>query len=277
MIQIKDLVFSYDGQKNVLNNISLNIKKGERIALLGVNGSGKTTLAKNINRLLVPSGGYVMIDGENTKNHSIAEISRLVGYVFQNPNDQIFKATVWLEIAYALERQGLPRVEIDLHVSEAMKMSGLTGLEDVNPYDLPLSKRRFVTIASILAINPKVYIFDEPTAGQDIEEWKILLNILDILYKKGKTTITITHDMDFAAQFFQRLILMKDGEIIKTGSPKEIFCDESLLEAAGIKAPFVTRLLNKIAPEAEEYTIEGAAEFLRNHMRRKLHEKNYIC
>lgn len=241
-LEIKDLSFAYPNGLKALNNISIKMDRGERVAIIGQNGAGKTTLAKLMNGLNKPTSGDVMIDGWNTKEYTTAQISRKVGYVFQNPDDQIFHNNVFDEIAFGPKNLKQREDEVEKNVKEAAKMVGIDGLLEENPYDLPLSIRKFVTVASVIAMNSDVIILDEPTAGQDMKGLESLGKAINELTKREKTVITITHDMEFVARNFYRTIVMAHSNKIADGVTKEIFSMGDILAEAGVKPPYVSRL-----------------------------------
>jgi energy-coupling factor transport system ATP-binding protein len=214
-----------------------------RKCILGQNGAGKTTIVKMMNNLLSPTEGEVLIGGNNTKDFTTAQVSQDVGYVFQNPADQIFHATVNEEVAYGPKvALGLSDDEVLTRTEMGIKSVGLWGERNKNPFDLPLSVRKFVAIASIVAMDPSVYIFDEPTAGQDLTGLSCLARVIDSLHVKGKTVVTITHDIEFAVKNFDRIIVMCQGVILKDGNAIEVFYDDEVMDKARLKPPYVTRL-----------------------------------
>ena len=232
---LKDVSFSYPGGFLAVDHINMEIKAGENVAIVGQNGAGKTTTVKMMNGLLRPTEGQVLIGDMNTKDYTTAQISKVVGYVFQNPDDQIFHSTVESEVR-------------------------LDRYKDENPYNLPLSTRKFVTIAAVIAMETDILIFDEPTAGQDIEGNKRLSDILKTLHEKGKTVITISHDMEFVADNFKKVIVMAKKKIVRSGTPKEIFWDYESLEKAMLKQPYVSRVCKALGIEGSVINIEDAIE-----------------
>lgn len=261
MIQINHVNYAYDGVHPVLKNIDHTIASGAKIAILGQNGSGKTTLAKNINRLCQPQSGTVLIDGKSTKNATIAQVSQKVGYIFQNPNDQLFNNRVEKEIQYALYRQKLPEGEIQERTQAALELCQLTAVAQQHPYDLSITMRKFVCIAAIVAMHPNTIILDEPTAGLDQKERALLAHILDVLHDKQVTTLTITHDMDFVANQFNDILVMAHGQIVFEGHPTDFFYDEKLLKEAHIEPPLIVRLMQALAVDQKIITIDQAQAY----------------
>lgn len=266
-IKMKDVSFEYPGGFLAVDNINIDIEKGENVAIVGQNGAGKTTTVKMLNGLERPTKGDVLIGDMNTKNYTTAKVSRVVGYVFQNPDDQIFHSTVYSEVEFGPRMMKLPTNQISEQVEYALKLTGLDKSRDTNPYDLPLSIRKFVTIAAILAMNTEVVIFDEPTAGQDLEGNRRLGAILKTLNEQGKTVITISHDMDFVAANFNRVIVMANKKVVTSGTPKEIFWNFNALESAKLKQPYISRLCSEIGLSGNIINMDEAVEAIKKQCR----------
>jgi energy-coupling factor transport system ATP-binding protein len=246
LISLENVSFTYPGGFNAVDSVSITIEKGENIAIVGQNGAGKTTTVKMCNRLLCPSSGNVIVDGKNTRNHTTAQISRIVGYVFQNPDDQIFHSTIAQEVEFGPRMMGLPEDRAAALVTDALTLTGLAKEREENPYNLPLSIRKFITIASVIAMNTQVIILDEPTAGQDVEGNRRLKNIMSAMLERGKTLITISHDMEFVAENFSRVIVMADKRVITDGSPRDVFWNFDALETARLTQPHVSRVCRRL-------------------------------
>ena len=262
-ITVKNLNFKYpNGTENVLNDVSLEVKKGEKVAIIGQNGAGKTTMVKMLNGLLKPVNGDVIVDDWNTKNYTVAKMSRKVGYVFQNPMDQIFHNNVYDEIAFGAKKLKYSPDETKTMVENAIKLTELEKYQKENPYNLPYSLRKFVTIAAVIAMGSDVIVMDEPTAGQDFRGMRVLHNLIDELQKQGKTIITITHDMEFVVKNFDRVIVMTNGEVIADGDKRDIFWQFDTLEKSMVKQPYISDL-------AKEMEIGGkvlsVGEFVENY------------
>lgn len=243
---LQDVSFTYPNGFLAVDNINIKIHEGENIAIVGQNGAGKTTVVKMMNGLLKPTRGNVLIGDMNTKDYTTAQISRHVGYVFQNPDDQIFHSTVESEVRFGPKMMKLNIQEEDRLVQEALELTGMNIYKDENPFNLPLSLRKFVTIAAVIAMNTQVLIFDEPTAGQDIAGNKRLTDILTTLHRNGKTMITISHDMEFVAANFEKVIVMANKKILHSGTPEEIFWNFEVLEKAMLKQPYVSRVCKEL-------------------------------
>lgn len=241
-LRLENVSFSYPNGFEATHQVSLDFRLGEAVAIIGQNGAGKTTTVKLMNGLLRPTQGRVLIDGQATASMTTAQMAKHVGYVFQNPDDQIFQETIEKEIAFGPKNQKLPTAEVQQRVKEAAEMCGLTDVLQEHPYNLPYSKRKFITIAAVISMDPEVIILDEPTAGQDRESTELLGSLIHQLTAKNKAVITITHDMEFVVKEFQRVMVFADKELRKEGTPKEIFWDEDLLSFSALKQPYICQL-----------------------------------
>ncbi|MGM0125586.1 energy-coupling factor transport system ATP-binding protein [Enterococcus sp. AZ194] len=241
-LKLNQVSYSYPNGFEATQEVSTEFQLGEAVAIVGQNGAGKTTTVKLMNGLLRPTKGEVLIDGQSTKGLTTAQMSKHVGYVFQNPDDQIFQETIEKEIAFGPKSQKLTSAEIQAKVKEAAEICGLTDVLHEHPYNLSYSKRKFITIAAIIAMDPEVIILDEPTAGQDRESTELLGRIIKELSNKNKAVITITHDMEFVAKEFQRVLVFADKRLRKEGTPRKIFWDEGLLTLSGLKQPYICQL-----------------------------------
>ncbi len=257
---LKDVSYSYPGGYLAVDNINMEIKAGENVAIVGQNGAGKTTTVKMMNGLLRPTKGEILVGDMNTKDYTTAQISRIVGYVFQNPDDQIFHSTVESEVRFGPKTLKLSLEEENKRVKDALEMTGMDIYKDENPMNLPLSMRKFVTIAAVIAMGTDILIFDEPTAGQDIKGDERLSEILKLLHEQGKTVITISHDMEFVAENFDRVIVMAKKKIVRSGKPKEIFWDFESLEHAMLKQPYVSRVCSALGIEGSVINIDEAVK-----------------
>lgn len=241
-LSLEDVSFTYPNGYEAVRHIDLDFELGESVAMIGQNGAGKTTTVKLMNGLLRPTTGRVLLEGQDTSSLTTAQISKSVGYVFQNPDDQIFQGTIYNEIAFGPKNQKLSPTEVTEQVQYAAKLCGLEQLLDEHPYNLPYSKRKFVTIAAIIAMDPDVIILDEPTAGQDRLSTERLSQIIDHLASNQKIVLTITHDMEFVVSQFERVIVFAEKEKQKEGTPREIFWDAPLLAKSRLKQPYISQL-----------------------------------
>ncbi|MDI6618869.1 MAG: energy-coupling factor transporter ATPase [Clostridiales bacterium] len=246
IIEVKDLEHMYDNGNYALNGVDLKIRDGEFLAILGHNGSGKTTLVKHFNGLLTPTKGHVLVNGKDTKDSSIYEIGKIVGYAFQNPDHQIFADTVYEEVAFSPKIRGYSKDEIDSRVREALKAVYMEGYENEDPFSLTKGERQRIAVASILSARPKVIILDEPTTGLDFKEQKQMMELIKELNKQGHTIIMITHTMWVVAEYAHKVAVVKDGKIIMYGNTREIFGREDELESSFLKPPHIVSLSNML-------------------------------
>ncbi len=255
IIKTEKLSFSYkdidDNAKSevipALKSVSLSVKEGEYISVLGHNGSGKSTLAKLLNLILIPTDGKIYIDGvdvsdENLDEDSVFEVRKKIGMVFQNPDNQIVATVVEEDVAFGVENLGIPREEIKRRVVNALNLVGMQEYAHHAPHKLSGGQKQRVAIAGIVAMKPKVIIFDESTAMLDPVGRKNVMDIMEKLNREEKiTVINITHYMEEAARA-DRVIVINDGEIILDGTPKEVFSHAEKLHKIGLEAPQGTEL-----------------------------------
>ena len=258
VIEVDDVHFSYEGGIDALRGVSLQVREGEFVAILGQNGSGKTSLAKHLNGLLKPARGEVRIGGSNTRSMSAADLGRNVGYVFQNPDHQIFEERIVDEVLFGPKKLGIERERAQQQAREALETVGLWERRSEDPFTLTKGMRQKVAVASILATRPRAIVMDEPTTGLDYGELKQMMSLVKGLNEAGHTIVVITHCMWIAAQYAHRIILMKEGGIVADGPTREVFAREDLLVAADIIAPQIVRFSNELGT-----TILSVDEFLR--------------
>ncbi|WRS28856.1 ABC transporter ATP-binding protein [Oscillospiraceae bacterium MB08-C2-2] len=242
VIELQDVSFAYPGGFVAVEQVNMSFEAGESVAIIGQNGAGKTTTVKMMNNLYQPTSGTVLVNGKDTREFTTAQIARKVGYVFQNPDDQLFQSSVEAEITYAPRANKIPEQESKKWIDLATELCDLKDELHTNPYNLPLSVRKFVTIACVIAMNPDVIILDEPTAGQDLHGLSLLAQMIRRLRDLGKTVITITHDMDFVIDNFERVIVMANKHVVRDGDVRELFWDHAVMEAAALKQPPICRL-----------------------------------
>ena len=244
-----------------LRRIDLSIYEGEFVAILGQNGSGKTTLAKHFNGLLRPTSGQVMVLDKPTTEYRHRELARLVGYVFQNPDHQIFAKTVWEEVGFGLKVLGEPPELTGTRVSGALESVGLEGYDDRVPFTLTKGERQQVAVASVLAAQPRVLILDEPTTGLDYRHQRSMMEMLKRLNRAGHTIIIITHSMWVAAEYATRTVVMKEGSILLDGPTRSVFWEEARLAEASLCPSSLVKLSNGLGTQA--MTVPRMVEELR--------------
>lgn len=260
IIRTENLSFSYfdgdiDEMKSdeipALKSVNLSVKEGEYISVLGHNGSGKSTLAKLLNLILIPTSGKIFIDGEDVSDEDLSddqvfEVRKKIGMVFQNPDNQIVATVVEEDVAFGVENLGLPREEIRRRVVNALNVVGMQEYARHAPHKLSGGQKQRVAIAGIIAMRPRVIIFDESTAMLDPIGRKAVIEIMEKLNREENiTVINITHYMEEAARA-DRVIVINDGEMILDGAPREVFAEVDLLHKIGLESPQSTELVKKL-------------------------------
>jgi energy-coupling factor transport system ATP-binding protein len=265
-IGLEDLVHRYPTGIEAVRGVSLSIEPGDSVAILGQNGSGKTTLVKHLNGLLRPAEGRVLLDGESTEGRSIADLAGTVGFVFQNPDDQLFERSVDREVAFGPRNLGMSTGEIGTVVASSLAAVGLTEEHATNPYDLDLSRRKLVALAGVLAMNPAVLVLDEPTTGQDADGVVQVGAVIDAMRATGRTVIAITHDMEFAASRFARIVVMREGTIVADGPPTFVFApsNRELLASTGLTPPPAARVAARMHLDVVPVDAAGLLAALRS-------------
>ncbi|HEX5015921.1 MAG TPA: ABC transporter ATP-binding protein [Candidatus Limnocylindrales bacterium] len=227
MIRVEGLVHVYPGGTRALDGVSLEIAAGERVAIVGQNGSGKSTLVRHFNGLLRPTEGTVYVDDIDASTLRVAELAAIVGVVFQDPDRQIFAGKVRSEVAFGPKNLGLKGAALDAAVEGALAATGLDGDAATNPYDLGFSRRKLLALASILAMRTPVVVLDEPTTGQDARGVARVVGIVESIHEAGRTVVAISHDMAFVADSFDRVIVMRAGQVALDGSPAQVFAEDA--------------------------------------------------
>jgi cobalt transport protein ATP-binding subunit len=231
----------------VLRGVDLRIARGEFVALIGQNGAGKTTLAKHFNGLLKPTSGSVRVLGSDTRRATVAELARAVGYVYQNPDHQIFAQKVRTEVAFGPRNLGLAPEEVDARVDEALRLVGLHEQAEDFAFSLGRGERQKLAVASVLAMAPPVLVVDEPTTGLDQPGARGILDLLSRWNRDGRTIVVITHDMTLVAERVPRTIVVGAGRILADGPTRRVLSDAALLRQAYLRPPQVTRVAQRLA------------------------------
>ncbi|WP_313154612.1 ABC transporter ATP-binding protein [Lacrimispora sp.] len=255
VFRIQDLMFHYQPDIPVIEHLELCLD-ARPTAIIGQNGAGKTTLVKLLKGLLKPNAGSIFFEGEDISRRTVAQLAGKVGYVFQNPDDQIFKNQVLEEVMVGPLNLGKSREEAKKLAEEALEMVGLLEAAEENPYDLDLSERKMVAIASVVAMDPKVLILDEPTIAQDTKGRAVLGRIVRTLSEKGKFVLAILHDMDFVAEHFERVIIMAHGKVLSDGPGEQVFYEKESLVKARLEQPHTARLCEFLGYEGAFMTAE---------------------
>jgi energy-coupling factor transport system ATP-binding protein len=250
LVEVQDVSFGYGdpGEPLALRGVRLTLRAGELVALTGANGSGKTTLAKHLNGLLRPRSGRVLIDGQNIADRSLGQLAQTVGYVFQNPDHQIFLPTVAEEVAYGPRNLGLRGAALEARTAETLAQFSLRHLADRHPTLLGRGLRRRVALAAVVAMRPRLLVLDEPTGGLDRRATDDLLDLLQARVAGGGSVVLITHDMRLVGERAERMVLLRAGEVVADGPTRTVMRDAGLLASAGLRQPPVTRLAAALAP-----------------------------
>jgi energy-coupling factor transport system ATP-binding protein len=258
VIELCDLVHTYPGGDRGLAGVNLRVGRGEYLAIVGRNGAGKTTLIKHLNRLLDPTSGTVRVNGLAASTLEPWELARHVGYVFQNPDHQIFNATVAGEVRYGLSLAGLPATEVEQRLDEVLALTGLDAVRTEHPFSLAKGQRQRIAVASILALRPAVLVVDEPTTGQDWAGVQEMMALIDRLNREGTTVLLVTHDLDLVAQHARRVVVMDDGLIVADGPTAEVLRHRDLLSEAGVDTTQAVALSLRLWPDALPLLDEAA-------------------
>lgn len=246
MLKINNVSFAYTPGKPVVKNVTLSIEAGEFVAIAGRNGSGKTTLTRLLMTLIKPTTGEITIDDLAAKKFTPADMARHIGYVFQNPDRQLFQDTVAAEVAYGPEQLGFTPDQVAAAVQEALSVTGLTALAQAYPRLLSKGQKQKVAIASALAMQPRLLILDEPTSGQDAAERDNLLRLLANLNERGMAIIIVTHDMELLTTYAKRVVVMAHGDIVYDGDVMELFAQADV-ENWGLRRPTAIKLSQALA------------------------------
>jgi len=258
-IEIRDLRLTYPTGLEALQGISLTIEAGEQVAIVGQNGAGKTTLVRHFNGLLQPTAGSVLIGDWDTTGHSVSKLAARVGYVFQNPDEQLFSRNVETEVRFGPRNLGYSKEKVDELVQWALSLTELRDKTETNPYDLSPTWRKMVALASVIAMDTPIVILDEPTTGQDASNVARIATVIAKLREQGKTVVTITHDIDFCAENFDRVIALSQGKVLLDGPAGNVLGQEEILAETYVDPPQLTRLGKRLGLTE---TVRNQEEFL---------------
>ena len=246
-VVVDNLTYRYPNGHLALKGVSLEITQGRTTAVIGKNGTGKTTLAKHLNSLLKPTSGSVTVMGIDASKRTTSEMAGSVGYVFQNPEDQLFEASVFEEVAFGPRNLGMTKAQIKQSVNEALSLVDLLPHVSTHPYNLTYGQRKMLCIASVLAMEPQIVVLDEPNAGQDFSGLNRLGKILEELNRKNKTVIIISHDIEFVASHSNEAIVMHDGRVTANDATRVVLSNSSVLATSALRPPLVTRLAIRLS------------------------------
>ena len=267
-IHTEGLTHEYpNGHVLALRGINLDIYQGEIVSIIGQNGSGKTTLVRHFNGLLRPTKGKVYLFGEDTKDKSVAAMCQRCGYVFQNPNHQIFCTTVREELEVAPKYFHFSEEKIKQNVENVIELMGLQNILDIHPMTLDYTTKKVLTIASVLVFKPEILVLDEPTGGLDEVGRQKLTKVLHLMHDQGHTVIIISHDMDYVAENSTRVIMMAKGQVQDDATPDRIFLDEDKLKYSQIEPPQITSLDFALSGRGERATL-SVNEFIAKYAKK---------
>jgi len=269
-IEVKNISYSYNNSSFAIKNASTTITENEFLAIVGHTGSGKSTFIQNLNALLIPTSGSVMVDEVEIKDKikikNIKELRKKIGIVFQFPEYQLFEETVEKDILFGPKNFDFKEEDLVSLASETLKKVGLDdSYLSKSPFELSGGEKRRVAIAGILAFNPDVLIVDEPTAGLDPIASSKMMDLFKKLHDEGKTIILVTHQMDHVLKYCNRVIVFKDGEIKKDCTPMNLFKDEKEVSRLNLDVPSIISLVNKLIlkyPKLKEYNIKSIEDFV---------------
>jgi energy-coupling factor transport system ATP-binding protein len=240
VLRTENLFFRYPTRSDfALLDVSVEIKKGEFVAIIGQNGSGKTTLVKHFNGLLKPTRGKVIVEGHVTTDIPTSELARSVGYVFQNPDHQIFADSIKEEVVFGPKNLGFDEKRIEESYQRVINEMDLEGMDEEMPFQLSRGQRQRLAVASVLAMEPTILMVDEPTTGQDWKESMALMKLVKQLNDRGHTCIVTTHSMNLVSLFAKRVIVMREAQVFMDGTTQEVFAKVDEIKTAGIKPPEV--------------------------------------
>lgn len=266
VIKTENLVHVYPkGEVKALNGINIEIYSGDILSIIGQNGSGKTTLVRHFNGLLRPTSGKVYLKGEDTEGKSIAEMSKQCGYVFQNPNHQIFCSTVREELMVAPQNFGFTEEKTKECFDRIVELMEIGHLLDLHPMTLDYTTKKVITIASVLIFEPEIIILDEPTGGLDEVGRQILSKLIKMEHERGNTIIIISHDMDYVAENSNRVIMMAQAEVLDDATPDKIFLNEEKRKKAQIEPPQITKLDMELRGDNQERVCLSVDDFVKRY------------
>ncbi len=259
-LHARQVSYVYPGGVQALDGVELAVSSGESVAILGPNGAGKTTLVKLFNGLLRPSAGEVIVGDWEASQKAVAELSSRCGLAFQNPNQQLFEKSVRAELTFGPRNLGWSDEAIESAVDHALELFELEQQAEVHPYDLAASRRKLVSIAAVCAMQTPIVVLDEPTAGLDVTERRLIGSAVAELQAMGRTTVIVTHDIEFAARHCERAVILTRGRIETDGPVGQVLADAEMLAATQLEAPQLIRLSKNLGLPGSPLTVD---QFLR--------------
>lgn len=253
MIELKNISYHYPDSTAAIADICFSVSEGEKLVVAGANGAGKSTLFLLLNGILKPRKGEYFFDGEKIgySKRELLALRQQVGIVFQEPDNQLFSASVYEEVAFGPLNMELTRDEVRRRVDSTLAALDIESLKDRPPHLLSYGQKKRIAIASVLAMDPRIIIFDEPTAGLDPAHAAEIIALLEKLHKAGKTIIISTHDMNFAYQWASRMVVMQHGNVIGQGTPTEVFANKELLKQSKLELPFILQVFKAMNTDAK--------------------------
>lgn len=252
ILKAEDVFFTYEGEKkHSLNGLSLEIRRGQKIAFMGANGSGKSTFFLCCNGILRPSKGMIYFNGKplSYSKKGLIELRSRVGIVFQDPDNQLFSASVYQEISFGPLNMGIPKLKVQENVEKVIAAMEIQPFRHKPTHALSGGQKKQVSIADILVMNPEIIILDEPYAALDPKHNSMVNDIISQLSKTGMTVLVSTHDVDYALSWADKVIVLKDGQVLASGTPEEVFSNEDLLEQANLTQPVTMKIFNSLCSE----------------------------
>lgn len=268
-LRFQNVSFVYPSGVRALDGVDLTIQSGETVAIVGENGAGKTTLVKLLNALLRPSAGKVFVGSWDAADHSTAQLAARVGFLFQNPDEQLFERTALREVGFGLRNLGFPEKKVITRSQPALQAVGLLDQGEVNPYDMQPFQRKLLALAATLAMETPVLVLDEASIGQDAAGRARIGQILRELHRKGRTILLISHDLDFCAEHASRVVVMAEGHILADGEAKDVLAQTELLARAAVYPPQLVRLAQSLKMRKAPLTVRQFVKAYSNRRKGK--------
>lgn len=266
-----------NGNVTALRDVNLEIRRKEIIGIIGQNGSGKTSLVKHFNGLLKPTVGRVLVDGQDTRPLRVQTLAATVGYVYQNPNHQLFARTVEAELEFGPRNLGLSEEEIEARREQAIEFFGLEAFRTLHPYRIGFPLRKLVGMAAVYTMKPAVFILDEPTTGQDNITTRKIYRLIERLREEEATVLCVSHDMILLAEVVDRLLVLRDSELIADAAPREVFSNVEVMSSTHLTPPQITQLSLRLGTTSDSpgpvvLSIDEMMTHVRRQGRRKKEE-----